>query len=361
MRRGAAAAILSALMAVLPALASRSRTEPVPDPLAAEIDRWAAFLRTNAATDDTWVQLKEGAEPLMARARAALGDGRRLLALQRLLAVRADLSAAAYMQAKSAAQARDPQAFEAEWERMGGVLCGGLGPHSESALQGVHPAAVRALGETALPQARVLYDASLEYGRSTTPEFGLYYLGSARAAAEAAELCRSLSGPGEPEGPPVRSPRAEVEALEGELLAAYRPPLSIDRHAEFIAASSLLKEARELDALGLSHGALLRYLQAAQRFAPLRPAGPPDAARVARRLREIVARLGAKGVDNSLGRLFLERAQEALAASPPEPAIASAVVDDVLPRYLAALEPARPGPPRGEPRVTVTLVRWPYT
>ena len=354
------AAVLSVFVVCLPALASRARTEPEPDRLGAEIGRWDAFLRTNPATDETWKQLKEGAEPLMARARSALAEGRRLLALQRLLAARAELSAAAYMQAPPAAQVRDESGFEAEWERMGGVLRAGFAPHS-GALDGVRPAAVLALGEAALPQSRVFYDASLEYGRNTLPEYGLYYLGSARSAAEAVELCLSLSRPGESKPPPVRSPRGEIEALEEELLAAYRPPLSIDRHPDFIAASSMLKEARELDAAGLVHGALLRYLQAAQRFAPLRPTEPLDATQVADRLRALAERLSAGDVDHSLGRLFLERAQEALAASPPDVATAAPIAADVLPRYFAALEPARPEPPRPQPRVTVTLVRWPYT
>jgi len=361
MRRAAAAAVLSGLVAGLPALAARARTEPPPDRVAPEIDLWAAFLWTNPATDETWKQLQAGAQPLMTRAQAALGEGRRLLALQRLLAVRADLSAAAYMQAKPASQARDQAAFEAEWARMGDVLRAQLAPVRAGALEGVRPAAVRALGEAALPQTRVFYDASLEYGRNTMPEYGLYYLGSARSATEAVELCRSLSRPGGPPPPPVGSPRGEIEALEEELLAAYRPPLSIDRHPDFIAASSLVKEARELEGAGLFHGALLRYLQAAQRFAPLRPAGPSDGVAVARRLRELEGRLSAPDVDHSLGRLFLERAQDALGASPPEAAIAAAIADDVLPRYFAALGPGRPEPARPEPRVTVTLVRWPYT
>jgi hypothetical protein len=93
------------------------------------------------------------------------------------------------------------------------------------------------------------------------------------------------------------------------VLAAYRPPASIERHTDFIRASASLKEAHELDALGLRHGALLRYLQAAQRFAPSAavPAGPPDALEA--RLREYDARLASRERDDSIGRLFLETAQ----------------------------------------------------
>jgi len=326
------------------------------------LDRWTAFVRTNSSTDETWKQVKEVSGPVLERARTALASDLRLLAAQLVLAARAQLSAAAYMQAPPASAAKDAAALEAEWKRMGGELGGRLARPDAFALEGVRPAALRALGEAALPQARVFYDASLEYGRATMPEAGLFYLGSARAAGEAVELCRSLSEPVVQAPAPVRPVRREIEALEGELLAAYRPPLSVDRHADFIAASSQLKEARELDEAGLAHGALLRYLQAAQRFFPLRGGGPPAGPdRLAAALRDLDARLSDGSRDHTIGLMFLERAREALASSPPEPAVAQAIAFDLVPRYLAALEPARPEPGRPEPSFTVTLVRWPYT
>jgi hypothetical protein len=361
MRRAGAPVAVLALASGLALLADRAGTDAAPDRLSEEMDRWAAFLQANTSTGETWKQLKAGVEPLLAKAQSARADGRRLLALQRLLAARAELSAAAYMQAPPASGVKDAAAFEAEWTRMGGVLAARLEKTAPGALGGVRPAVARALGESALPQSRVFYDASLEYGRATMPEYGLYYLGSARSAGETVDFCRSLSEPAAGAAPPVRSVRGEIEALEGELLAAYQPPLSVDRHPDFIAASSQLKEARELDEVGLAHGALLRYLQAAQRFFPLRPAKAPDAEELARQIRGLEGRLSAGGVDHSLGRLFLERAQEALAASPPETAVAAAIAGDVLPRYFEALAPAPPQPPRAEPKVTVTLVRWPYT
>lgn len=331
------------------------------DGLAAELERWSAFLQANTAGDETWKELKQAAEPVLGQARSALASGRRLLALQRLLAARSSLAAAAYVQAPPASGVKDLAGLEAEWARTGGVLGPTRARPAPDALDTLSPAAVRALGEAALPQARVFYDASLEYGRSTAPEYGLFYLGSARASAEAVELCRSLSRPGEPPPPPLRAVTAEIEQLEDELLAAYRPPLSIERHADFIAASSLLKEARELDAAGLRHGALLRYLQAAQRFAPLRAGAASDPAGLAGRLEAHEARLSMAGVDHSLGRLFLERARDALASSPPDEATAQAVASEALPRYFAALQPGRPAPPRPPTGATVTLVRWPYT
>ncbi len=221
---------------------------------------------------------------------------------------------------------------------------------------------MRAVGEAALPQARVYYDASLEYGRNTVPSSGLYYLGAAQAATEIVDLSRSLSSPPVKQAPPVRALAPEIDALEGDVLAAFRPPASIDSHGDFITTSAALKESRELDDLGLRYGALLRYLQASLRFAPLRPAAPPDPEGTALRLRELDAQLASGDVDHTLGRLFLEIAQEAQAGSTPkDAATAAAIAGDVLPRYLAALRPAAPPAPRLEPRVTVTLVRWPYT
>jgi hypothetical protein len=223
---------------------------------------------------------------------------------------------------------------------------------------------VRALGEAALPQVRIYYEASLEYGRNTMPDAGLFYLGVAQAQQEFTAFCRTLSRPSTLGAPPLRALDPELDALEAEVLAAYRPPASIDRHPEFIAASSTLKEARELNTLGLRYGALLRYLQARLRFAPLRPSPAPiDAAALAGRLRELDRRLSASGLDDSLGRLFLEAAQADVAAMKPgeSPAAAAAIATDVLPRYFAALEPARPAAPGPAPRATVTLVRWPYT
>jgi hypothetical protein len=154
------------------------------------------------------------------------------------------------------------------------------------------------------------------------------------------------------------------------MLAVYRPPVSVDRHAEFIGASSALKEARELEAAGLRRGALLRYLQAAARFQPLRrrPARY-DSVRTPAALRALEARMSDERRDHGIGRLFLEVAAADLAdtARGATHAIAAGIAEDVLPRYFAAIAPApavaagRAGPIGRAPQVTVTLVRWPYT
>ncbi len=335
------------------------------DPLAAEIERWAEFLKTHQSAEDFWADTKQSVAPLIANAENALRDGRRLRALQYLGAAKSSLAGEVYTSGLSKTTLESEAAFDAEWKRMGDVLASNLGKVSAAALEGVRPAAVRAMGEAALPQVRVLYDASLEYGHNTMPFYGLFYIGAAQGQSEFAAFCRSLSEPSGPPAPALRTVRAELDSLENDLLAAYRPPASIDRHSEFIVASSTVNEGRELDAAGLRYGALMRYLQAALRTAPLRAgsAPPSDADTVRRRLEEFDERLSDGKVDHSIGRLLLQTAQVDIAnaetgAVPPS---AAAIASDILPRYFAALEPARPVAPRPDPQVTVTLVRWPYT
>lgn len=340
------------------------------DALADDVQRWSTMLHSRATAGGGWAQLEQSARPRLESVREALRHGRRLLALQRLAEARVDLGAKAYVRELPAAQRQTAAAFETEWARLGGPLRAELGPASAGALSGVRPAAARAIGEAALLQVRAYYQASLEYGRNTMPANGYFYLGTAQALQQLVAFCRTV-GEGFPDRrqPELRNLDSEIDGLETEVLAAYRPPQALARHRDFIAVGSLLKEARELDAAGLRHGALLRYLQAATAARPLRPAAPPpDPRALERRLRELDARLAADRLDHSIGRLYLEIAQthlEAAAGAPGAPgagiATAAAILDDVLPRYLAALGPAPPVAPRPVPAVTVTLVRWPYT
>lgn len=355
---------LGALLAVAAATLGSTAAPPAApkDPVAAEIARWSAFLKQNTSKDEMWTQVKEAVTPVIARSEDALRKGRRLLALQRLASAQANLAASEYLQRRPPAEHTD-SGFEAEWKRMGGVLRADLRTPPSSAFEGVQPAAVRAMGEAALPQVRIFYDASLEYGRNTMPDAGLFYIGSAQAQREFAAFCRAISTRSSRPAPPLRSYAGEIDRLEGEMLAAYKPPASIDHHRDFILSHAALKEARELDAAGLRYGALLRYLQAAQRFAPLRkaPAGLRGPV-LLRKLDEIDARLASGRFDDSVGRLLLEAARdEAEGGEGRIPATAAVLAADVLPRYFAALEPAKPVAPKPASRVTVTLVRWPYT
>lgn len=361
MRRQCSRRVVLTCLGVLLAWRATAQRATTDVRLATEIERWSKFFRENTSTDEMWKQVKGSVGPALERVEKARQDKRDLAALLRFASVRENLSASAYLQSLPA-EARRPAGFEAEWKRMGGLLKPALTAASPRALEGIEPLALRALGEAALPKPRIYYDASVEYGRNTMPDSGLYYIGAAQSQVEFVALARSLSVRTGQSAPAVRAIDGELQALESEMLAVYRPPLSIDQHPEFISASSALKEAKELNAAGLRYGALLRYLQAAVRFAPLRPGSvDPDPAAVARNLRSLRARLDAKLVDHSVGRMMLEVGEAELEAPPAGPRNAAAIADDVLPRYLAALEPARSLPAAVAPRARVTLVRWPYT
>lgn len=332
------------------------------DPLATGIARWSTFVATDTAGDGISVQLRRITAPALAQARASLDRGRRLHALLRFGAAQDYLVALAYAR-EHAAASRSQEALEAEWKRAGPGL---LGAEKEASawLPGLRPAAVRAIAEAEVPAVRVSYDASLVYGRATDASSGVYYLGEAEAHREFSALCRSLSEPVSGREPAFRPIGPEIDTLQARMLAVYRPPVSIDRHGEFIGASSALKEARALDAAGSIRGALLRYLQAALRFQPLREHPPVfDAVATPESLEAMAKRLGEPGVDHSLGRLFLETAQSDLedTSAAATHATAAAVAGVVLPLYFAALEPARPSTPAPAASVTVTIVRWPYT
>jgi hypothetical protein len=337
---------------------------PEPDRLAAELERWSAVLGKDTRIDALWLDARKSGEPLLAQAEEELRQGRRLVALERLAALGQTLGAALYATGRPAEQRKDLREFEAEWKRMGVVLrdvvTAERGERDLAAT--IRPAFVRALAEISVSHARELYAASLEYGRNTEPQYGLYYLGAARAQRNFLDIARGLPAPPAVREPPLRLLRPEIDALQRDLLAAYRPPPAIERHSEFIVASAALKEARELDAAGRRYAALLRYLQAAQRVSALRPHDAVDIATVNRRLEESAARLEGT-TDHSVARFFIERARSALVSSSDNTgeAVAAAIATDVLPRYFAAVEPARPVAAVSDPRVTVTLVRWPFT
>src|SRR6185369_16568310 len=107
---GVAAGLL-ALTLLTPAGRGRAEatdeTKQKKDPLAAEIDRWSSFLQSNTSTDEMWTQVKQSMEPAVARAREALRDGRRLLALQRLAAARLNLAASVYLAERGEAERKD--------------------------------------------------------------------------------------------------------------------------------------------------------------------------------------------------------------------------------------------------------------
>ena len=337
------------------------RAADVRDPIAADVARWKRFLAEDTVTVGLVSQVKRSATTALTSADEALAKGRRALALQRLGNVRTSLEPALHAATRANVTFEEVDAERARLSRR----------FDPAALEPLtRPSGTSALGlalaQASARQARETYDAGPVYGQATEPLFGMYYLAQGVSyldyAAFAARAGAPLRSSGE-RTPKLRSLAPEIRALRDEMLAAYKPPLSIDRHSEYIGASSATKEALEYEAAGLREAALLRYLQAALRFAPLRSSSAPlEAAALAARMDAARRLLAEQAVDHSIGTLFLEvAASDADTASAGQAGLASAVVEDVLPRYFAALGPAPAMAASRRPEVAVTLVRWPYT
>ena len=315
MRRARLAALLlaAAALAVSTGASGPPPSPSRPDPLADDISRWSRYLKENPSKDEDvdGAQGRDGARPGQGR-----GGHERRPVVPRAPAPRAG---ARRTSRRRSTWTRSRRRRAPTWRRSrpsgraSARRCRRTSARpSPQALAGVTPAAVRAVGEAALPQVRVFYDASLDYGHNTMADAGFFYLASARAQRDFVEFCRSLSRPvlrrsRRPRAGAAldRGPRSTRSRATSSSL--YRPPASIDRHTDFIVASSTLKEARELDGWGLRYGALLRYLQAAMRIDALRtPGAGPRRAGARRARRRAPARLDAGGRDDSIGRIFLE-------------------------------------------------------
>jgi len=367
-------ALLSALAIGASAVLAAGDHSPGADPLASEIDGALAYLSSHRDSLDFYQQVRDASVPACQRAAQALKEGHRLLALQRIGVARVNLVAWQFVANRPGATSGDSTGLAAAWRREGDSLgaflptAGGArhGADPRARLADVHPAVIRALAETTLPTIPDYYDAALTYGNATQPVFTWFYVGVARAQRSFYDLCLALAEPAARPEPEFRSIAGELDSLHARVLAAYRPPASIDRHTEFIGVSAVIKEARELDAAGLHRGALLRYLVAVQRFVPLAPAARTklDSATVAGRLADFERRMKRERVDHSIAQVFVESARSDLATARADsvPPGVAAIVDAVLPSYFAALAPAPPPvAARVTPEATVTLVLWPYT
>ena len=334
------------------------------DPLATEIARWKDFVRTNPATDEDWKSLKEIVEPVIVRADNELTKGRRFSALHLLALVRANLAASKFLEDHPAEMRKQLDLFEQEWQKVGKSLAPVLEGKERPDLNG-YPAAVRAVAEASYSEIKVYYDASLEYGKDTEPQYGLYYLGSAQGQYDFTKFCKTLQSTDKNKTVTFGNFENEIESFEDTVLAAYKPPLSIDQHPIFIRVSAMIKQAHELYDAGSYYGALYRYLEARYRyFRALEPGQAINAEQAAKRAQEFENRFNQTSVDNSIGRLFLELGLSEVEDTSPNTqggTNARVIFDDVLPHYFSALEPAKVKRPAVTPVATVTLVRWPYT
>jgi len=198
------------------------------------------------------------------------------------------------------------------------TLWADLGEHYPAPQTKAGPLLETALVEVARNRAEKLYRASLPYGRASTPKGGAYYLALAEASRKFAE---SITIDDRRETPPDREQlRAALQSLEREAFEQFER----DPSARSLIFSSRLKEARELIERGSLAGATLTLLETRRDASPT-----------------------ARGKIEVTGNTTLH------AAFRKEPA-ALALLDAMASHSLAIEDPAGA-------RVTVTLIRWPYT
>jgi hypothetical protein len=324
------------------------------DPLAHEIARWKNFLETNKSDSENWVSIRDSSLPLIERAENALKADRRNLAIHILAAIRTNLAAQKYVQEHHVTPATELSALEKEWGRVREDLQSPEQPVDFERL----PASVRAVGEAAFSEIKVYYDASLEYGKNTMPEYGFFYIGLSQAQLEFAGWLKQFETQKTLQTPKLSGLNGQIDELEDQLLSAYKPPASIEQHPNFIRASGLIKHAHELKDAGLEYGALYRILYARQILSKITSPGKSIASEEAlKRTNALTGRLNDSKTDHSLGRMFVELANE----EPYNGETARTVFEDILPIYFSSFEPSKEQVVNETPAATVTLVRWPYT
>ena len=344
-------------------------------PAAQQIEEEIAALRAEVDATSVGGPLTsewKSALPVLAEAEAAAAAGRPYLALARLTTARLLLRPLRFVAQRAPDPAAIPRARVDEGVATITAALDAASPELARPSPPTLPLAVRAMRDEARVQAPV-------YARTTRAWSGIGDgLGALYYGAQGLELARIASFDAGLRFPAVEpSPLPSlavlgrtVDELERRLTAAYAPPVSTERHADFIRASAAVKSAREILAAGSAEGALYAALQARRHAAAIeRAARPvPSLEELRRTVSDGAARRSAARTDVSLSCLFGEQAAALLEGSdvPEDRRRAAAVLlQDVIPELerLLAGAPA-PGsiaatPARG--KVHVTLVRWPYT
>lgn len=238
------------------------------------------------------------------------------------------------------------EALEAEWKEWGPEL-----QRREQRYTEGHPAfmplVVRAMADSLVQQAWPLYHSSLNYGRRTQVQAGLYYLGQSIAHMDLALFYQRLPFVGKPGSRGPRSLHAELDKLEGRVLDAYKPPASQEQHRLFIRANSGLKLAQELNGKNAYAGALLQYLFADYALDQVQLA-EGNAENLRERLAAFAARCQKPDRDRSIGLFLVQLAESELAGiemeqeRPTRLKRVTSIVERVLPEYFQILEEKSP-------------------
>lgn len=316
----------------------------------AEIQSVQQGLKDRPITDPDTANLSTAIEDELKAASEAVGAGALYLSLERLGQAMDLLQGARAIADKKAEIVKSGLcAFEAEWRKISLAL-NECEQEARARDWSNVPAAVRALSETSEVRAIPLMDGGRALATATQPKDGLFNIGQAQGEAEFAHFCASMQFARKASTLPRRSLLPELHRLQDKTNAAFVPPRSIELHAQFVQLNSTLKLAEELDAARLYSGALYQYLRALLDYGLL-TAVPPDgngksALKVA--IGGIQKKLEISERDDSIAQLCVEWAASLVAhagngaPSADDWAIAQVIIDQVLPAYFAALQPASP-------------------
>jgi hypothetical protein len=270
----------------------------------------------------------------LSRVERAAQSGHVYFSLHVLQTVAPILSGYAFQQAQAVSAPGGMPAFEQVWQRLGGELAA-----RQRQLKRPRrlPLAVQAVLERALTQVQPNYQSSRLYAQQTNVANGQFYLGLAQAELDFALFCHGLKFDSAGTPPPVRSLAPDLAALEREVLLAYRQAGASDQQGTFIRLNASLKVAQDLEHERLYRGAWLQTLEVWRALLPVKTksAGPPSAEALQAESEALRARLTQGHTDHSLGWLYWQMAQAALARGkaddlPP----AQVILQQVLPRYF---------------------------
>jgi hypothetical protein len=269
-----------------------------------------------------------------------LAAGRVELAFDRLAYAQDVLESAAFL-SRHHAEVKDSEAFLALWEAEGRVLEEKAARLASADLSG-KSALVRAWAELYIHRILPHHRASKMYARFGIPG-GLYYLGSARAAASFAELWVGVDDPPTGKAPRFRSLAPFEAELSRSTVTAYgSEDSSTVHHRNFIRLDSALKEARRLLSEHREFGTASALIEARLRLGLIQlPAGSaaPDPEKASYR-----NRLFDETVDHSLARASWERAVALSTQGEDGRREAIVLFETVIPFYFELLEDPSAGP-----------------
>ena len=283
----------------------------------------------------------------IAEARANLKLGNLYLSLYTIRTCQLELASLDYAQANSDLATKGPEAFEAEWRRLGDSLTAKEKILSDRRTK--LPAIIVALADVSQSQARPYYQSGKLFALNSNMSEGIYYLGRAPANLDFAITCRKLhlSRPKKATGE-FRSPQPELAKLEATVLRTYKSADVSTQQAQYNRLNSNLKIASELNRASMFEGALFKYLESKLYFGLLiTNPEKEDVPHLRERTNELGKQLTSDKVDHSIGLLFWQMADRSLNPEGNAPPSASqikrvvVILDNVLPSYFDYLKETR--------------------